>query len=45
MPTELTLSGRGRAALVRRLVVDYSIEWFDYTLMDEPFKLPASASP
>ena len=45
MPTELTLSGRGRAALFRRLVVDYSIEWFDYARIDEPFKLPASASP
>ena len=45
MPTELTLSGRGRAAVFRRLVVDYSIEWFDYARMDEPFKLPASVSP
>jgi predicted DNA-binding WGR domain protein len=44
MPTELTLSGRGRAALFRRLVVDYSIEWFDYAWIDESFKLPASAS-
>jgi hypothetical protein len=30
MPVELRLSGRGRAALVRRLVVDFRIEWFDY---------------
>jgi hypothetical protein len=30
MPTALSLSGRGRAVLFRRLVVDYSIEWFDY---------------
>jgi hypothetical protein len=45
MPTELTLSGRGRAALFRRLVVDYSIEWFDYAPIDEPFKLPDSGSP
>jgi hypothetical protein len=45
MPTEFTLSSRGRAALFRRLVVDYSIEWFDYAPIDEPFKLPASASP
>jgi hypothetical protein len=45
MPTRLTLTGRGRAALFRRLVVDYSIEWFDYARMDEPFKLPDSASP
>ena len=45
MPTELTLSGRGRAALFRRLVVDYSIEWFDYARIDEPFKLPPAALP
>ena len=44
MPTKLTLSGRGRAALVRRLVVDYSIEWFDYARMDAPFTLPVSDS-
>jgi hypothetical protein len=30
MPTELTMSGRGRAVLFRTLVVDYAIEWFDY---------------
>ena len=30
MPTELTLNGRGRAALLRRLVIDYSLQWFDY---------------
>jgi hypothetical protein len=30
MPTSLKLSGRGRAALFRRLVIDYSVEWFDY---------------
>jgi hypothetical protein len=30
MPTELRLKGRGRAALVRRLVIDFAIEWFDY---------------
>lgn len=30
MPTELRLTGRGRAALVRRLVIDYVVEWFDY---------------
>jgi hypothetical protein len=44
MPTELTLSGRGRAALFRRLVVDHSIEWFDYKRMDETFTLPGSDS-
>jgi hypothetical protein len=30
MPTELTLSGQGRAAMIRRLVIDYVLEWFDY---------------
>jgi hypothetical protein len=30
MPTLLELSGQGRAALFRRLVIDYSVEWFDY---------------
>jgi hypothetical protein len=30
MPTELRLKGEGRAALVRRLVIDYAVEWFDY---------------
>jgi hypothetical protein len=30
MPTELRINGRGRAALVRRLVIDYVVEWFDY---------------
>jgi hypothetical protein len=44
MPAELTLSGRGRAALFRRLVVDHSIEWFDYERMDETFTLPGSDS-
>jgi len=44
MPTKLTLSGRGRAALFRRLVVDYSVEWLDYARLDQPFKLPAAAS-
>ena len=30
MPTELKLSGRGRAAIFRRLVVDFAVQWFDY---------------
>ncbi len=30
MPTSLTLTGRGRAVLFRRLVVDFSIEWLEY---------------
>lgn len=30
MPTEVTLNGRGRAALFRSLVLDFSLTWFDY---------------
>ena len=31
MPTELRINGRGRAALgIRRLVIDFVVEWFDY---------------
>ncbi len=30
MPTRLTMKGRGRALLVRRLVIDFAIDWFDY---------------
>ena len=30
MPTQMTLNGRGRAALVRTLVIDFSVDWFDY---------------
>jgi hypothetical protein len=30
MPTALTLTGKGRAVVFRKLVVDYEIEWFDY---------------
>jgi hypothetical protein len=30
MPTELRLNGRGRAALVRSLVIDYVMQWSEY---------------
>jgi hypothetical protein len=30
MPTKLTLAGHGRAAVVRRFVIDVVNEWFDY---------------
>ncbi len=30
MPTQLTLDGRGRAAIIRSLVIDYKVDWFDY---------------
>ncbi len=35
MPTQLTLKGRGRAALfLRSLVIDYSVNWFDYRRLE-----------
>jgi hypothetical protein len=40
MPTELTLSGRGRAVLFRRLVVDFSIEWFGYRRLPDDSLAP-----
>ena len=40
MPTEIRLNGRGRAALgIRRLVIDFVVEWFDYRRL--PVDLPA----
>jgi hypothetical protein len=40
MPTELRLTGRGRAAFgLRRLVIDYVVEWFDYRRL--PFESTA----
>ena len=30
MPTRLTMKGQGRALMVRRLVIDFAIDWFDY---------------
>ena len=30
MPTRLTMKGRGRALLLRRLVIDFAVDWFDY---------------
>ncbi|OFW06159.1 MAG: hypothetical protein A3I61_18470 [Acidobacteria bacterium RIFCSPLOWO2_02_FULL_68_18] len=40
MPTKLTLSGRGRAVLFRRLVVDHAIEWFDYRRLPDDSLAP-----
>lgn len=34
MPTEVTLKGRGRAAVFRTLVVDFVVEWTDYRRLD-----------
>ena len=30
MPTQLRLNGTGRAALFRKLVIDYALDWYDY---------------
>lgn len=40
MPTSLTLTGRGRAVLFRRLAVDFSIEWLDYRRLPEDLLAP-----
>jgi hypothetical protein len=40
MPTALALSGRGRAVLFRRLVVDFAIEWFDYRRLPDELLAP-----
>ena len=40
MPTELTLSGSGRAVLFRKLDVDFSIEWLDYRRLPEELQTP-----
>ncbi len=40
MPTRLTLKGQGRAALFRTLVIDFTIDWFDYRRLGEDSALP-----
>jgi hypothetical protein len=40
MPTELRLKGEGRAALFRRLVIDYAVDWFDYRRLPEGSAAP-----
>lgn len=34
MPTQLTLKGRGRAAVFRALVIEFAVDWFDYRRLD-----------
>ena len=34
MPTQVTLSGRGRAAVVRTLALDFVVDWFDYRRLE-----------
>lgn len=38
MPTEVRLSGRGRAAVVRKLVINYAVDWFDYRSLPDDSK-------
>lgn len=38
MPTEVRLSGRGRAAVVRKLVINYAVDWFDYQRLPDDSK-------
>jgi hypothetical protein len=40
MPIELRLKGRGRVVVLRALVVDFAVEWFDYRRLDEDSPLP-----
>ena len=41
LPTSIRLKGEGRALLVRKLNVDFHVEWFDYKAMANP-KSPSS---
>ena len=34
LPTSIRMKGSGRALLVRRMTIDYFIEWFDYRKAD-----------
>jgi hypothetical protein len=42
LPTQLTIKGRGRAAVFRPLVIDFKADWFDYrrTEGDSPLPFP-----
>ena len=42
LPTQLTIKGRGRAAVVRTLVLDFTADWFDYRRLegDSPTPFP-----
>lgn len=40
MPTRLTLKGRGRAAVVRTLVIDFAVDWFDYRRLEDDSGTP-----
>jgi hypothetical protein len=34
LPTQLTINGRGRAAVIRTLVLDFRADWYDYWRLD-----------
>jgi hypothetical protein len=34
LPTQLTIKGRGRAAIFRTLVLDFKADWYDYRRLD-----------
>jgi hypothetical protein len=40
LPTQLTIKGRGRAAVFRTLVLDFTADWFDYRRMEGNSALP-----
>jgi hypothetical protein len=40
LPTQLTIKGRGRAAVFRTLVLDFKADWFDYRRMEGDSLLP-----
>ena len=34
LPTQLTIKGRGRAAVFRSLVIDFKADWYDYRRLE-----------
>ena len=42
LPTQLTINGRGRAAVIRTLVLDFKADWYDYRRLegDSPTPFP-----
>ena len=40
MPTRLSLNGRGRAAVVQTLMLDFVVDWSDYRRLDGSLTTP-----
>ena len=40
LPTQLTIKGRGRAAVFRSLVIDFKADWFDYHRLESDSPTP-----